>query len=254
MDPIGAAEFYNRLAKAFDVMTDWPKRLNHEMPFLEKILRHHPVRKILDAACGTGWHSIALAKIGFTVTGCDVSPSMVELARMNAERSRVEVAFEVADFSQLERIPGKFDALLCLGNSLPHVLTRATLGQAMTQMAGKLSPLGVLILHNLNYDLRLRTKPRFFSAEGNADQIVWRFADYVPNQIVFHTALFERSHSEPPQWSVQVNSTIQYPWLAEDYDHALQEAAFQKIEHFGGLDGSPYDRDKSGDLVIAATR
>jgi glycine/sarcosine N-methyltransferase len=254
MDPISAKEFYDRLARVFDVMTDWPKRLNHEMPFIEEILRRRPVRKILDAACGTGWHSIALAKIGFTMTGCDVSPSMVEQARVNAERSGVEVAFEVADFSQMERIPGKFDALLCLGNSLPHVLSQAALGQTMIQMAGKLNPRGALILHNLNYDLRLRTRPRFFAVEGNADKIVWRFADYGPNQIIFHTALFERSQSEPPQWSVQVNSTTQHPWLAEEYDHALQETDFREIEHFGGLDGCPYDREKSGDLVIVATR
>jgi len=254
MDTISALEFYDRLAKAFDVMTDWPKRLNHEMPFLEEMLRRHEAANVLDIACGTGWHSIALAKKGHTVTGCDVSPSMIEQARANAARSQVAVQFVVADFSQMGRIRGAFDALLCLGNSLPHVLSQRALGDTMSQMAGKLNPRGVAILHNLNYDLRLQTKPRFFSAEGNADMVVWRFADYGPDQITFHTALFERSHSEPPQWSVQVNSTFQHPWLCEDLDRALQKAGFQKIEHFGGLDGSIYDRDKSGDLVIVATR
>jgi hypothetical protein len=51
-----------------------------------------------------------------------------------------------------------------------------------------------------------------------------------------------------------VNSTTQHPWLAEEYDHALQKTDFREIEHFGGLDGCPYDREKSGDLVIVATR
>jgi SAM-dependent methyltransferase len=254
MDTISALEFYDRLAKTFDVMTDWPKRLNHEMPFLEKILRRHEAGNVLDIACGTGWHAIALAKKGYTMTGCDVSSSMVEQARANAARSQVEVQFEVADFSQMGKIPGTYDALLCLGNSLPHVLSQTALGETMSQMMGKLNPEGVAILHDLNYDLRLRTKPRFFSVEGNANTIVWRFADYGPTQITFHTALFERSLTDPPQWSVQVNSTLQHPWLAGDLDLSLQKAGFEKIEHFGGLDGSLYDRDKSGDLVIVATR
>jgi len=42
-----------------------------------------PIR-VLDTACGTGVHTIALAQHGFTVTGADPSPAMVERARQNA--------------------------------------------------------------------------------------------------------------------------------------------------------------------------
>ena len=53
-------------------------------------------------------------------------------------------------------------------------------------------------------------------------------------------------------WSVEVNSTLQRPWLSRDFDDALTRAGFGDIQHFGGLDGSPYEPERSGDLVIVA--
>ncbi len=254
METIGADEFYNRLAGAFDVMTDWPKRLAFEMPFLERTLRDRGARSVLDTACGTGWHSIALLRKGYVVSGCDASPAMIERARKNATESSVNIFFEVADFSRLEKIPGAFDALLCLGNSLPHVLSEPNLRETFRQMKAKLKPDGAMIIHNLNYDLRWKKQPRFFSAEGNAELLVWRFADYGTEFITFHTALFEGDVSGSPRWSVQVNSTLQKPWQTEDLDRVLKEEGFQNITHFGGLDGSAYTPDQSGDLVIVASR
>jgi glycine/sarcosine N-methyltransferase len=256
MEPLPSTEFYDRLARAFDVMTDWPARLGFEMPFIQRTLNQHNVRSVLDTACGTGWHAIALARRGYTAAGCDASRAMIERARTNAAQAGVNVRFETADFGRLDLFPGKFNAILCLGNSLPHLLSGEELVAAFGQILGRLERGGVVILHNLNYDLRLKTKPRFFSASGNADTVVWRFADYGPEFITFHTALFERripgESTQAPSWSVEVNSTLQRPWLSTDFDGALTRAGFGNIQHFGGLDGGPYEPEKSGDLVIVA--
>jgi glycine/sarcosine N-methyltransferase len=254
MEPLNSEEFYNRLARAFDVMTDWQGRLAHEMPFLRATLDRRGARSILDAACGTGWHAIALAQKGYRTAGCDASPMMIEQARANASKAQVPVKFEVAEFARMDIFPDRFDAVLCLGNSLPHLLSQAALVDALVHMRERLHPEGVLILHNLNYDLRIQKQPRFFAANGNADALVWRFADYGPEFITFHTALFERKVAEEKaSWSVQVNSTLQRPLLERDLDEALDRVGFQEIRHFGGLDGSRFDREKSGDLVIVAS-
>ena len=257
METLNSTEFYNRLAKAFDVMTDWKSRLAYEMPFIRRTLNQHNVRTLLDVACGTGWHSIALAQEGCKVLGCDASPAMIERARTNAAQAGVNVRFEVFDFTHLDKFSETFEAILCLGNSLPHLLSQQALVKALRQMRARLKSGGVVVLHNLNYDLRLRTKPRFFSANGDADTVVWRFADYGPKLITFHTALFERKEGEetgsPGSWSVQINSTLQRPLLARALNEALARAGLVNIRHFGGLDGSAFDKEKSGDLVIVAS-
>ncbi len=256
MEPLPSDEFYDRLARVFDVMTDWQKRLALEMPFLQRTLDVHRARTILDTACGTGWHAITLAQKGYTAAGCDASPVMIERARANAAQAGVKVRFEVADFGRLGEFSETFEAVLCLGNSLPHLLSQEALVEALQQMRGRLRAGGVLILHNLNYDMRMVKKPRFFSANGNDEALVWRFADYGPEFITFHTALFEKKREGANQravsWSVQVNSTLHRPLLQRDLIEALEQGEFGELRHFGGLDGSPFDPEKSGDLVIVA--
>jgi len=248
--------FYNRLARAFDVMTDWPKRLAYEMPFLQKVLEQHGAKRVLDTACGTGWHAITLAQKGYYTVGCDASPEMIARARANAEQEGVNVPFVVASFNELNKLKDKFDAVLCLGNSLPHLLTQKELKEALRQMRICLNPGGVLILQNLNYDLRLKKKPRFFAVHGDEDTLVWRFADYGSKFITFHTALFEKkiAKSNPRQvtWSVEVNSTRQKPLLKKDLQILLQQIGFKEIKFYGGMDGSRFNKKSSGDLVILA--
>jgi len=74
METLNSSEFYDRLARAFDVMTDWESRLAHELPFLQQTLDQHKAKRVLDTACGTGWHSIALAQRGYITAGCDAQP------------------------------------------------------------------------------------------------------------------------------------------------------------------------------------
>src|SRR5512140_1619469 len=76
METLSGEEFYDRLARVFDVMTDWNSRLGLELPFIEETLRKHGATRVLDVACGTGRHSIALAERGYPVVGWDASPRM----------------------------------------------------------------------------------------------------------------------------------------------------------------------------------
>jgi SAM-dependent methyltransferase len=53
--------------------------------------------KAVDLGCGTGNYAIYLASRGFDVTGIDVSPAAIEIARRKAEQKGVRCNFLVAD-------------------------------------------------------------------------------------------------------------------------------------------------------------
>lgn len=260
-----STDFYDALAPMFDVMTDWDARLASEGPFLRGQLEAAGARRVLDVACGSGGHVLWLAQQGYQAAGVDASPVMIALAQQKAAALGLDVALAVADLTpQPPSLAGlgvgsEFDAVLCLGNSLPHLLTQADLTAALAGMARRLRPGGLLILQNLNYDLRWQKQPRWFMAQGGelAGQpvLVWRFADYdVPaGRILFHIALFRQGGKE---WGVEVHTTPQRPLFRADLLAALAEAGFAEVETFGrmALPAEPFAAERSGDLVVVARR
>ena len=79
------AEFLGEayLRNAFTMGTE------QEVAFLVAHLGLSPPARVLDAGCGPGRHSLALAALGFEVVGIDLSPDFVALARAAAtERER----------------------------------------------------------------------------------------------------------------------------------------------------------------------
>jgi 2-polyprenyl-3-methyl-5-hydroxy-6-metoxy-1,4-benzoquinol methylase len=68
-----------------------------EVDFIEKEINFRKNTLILDIGCGTGRHSLELARRGYNVTGFDLSPSMIEKARLLAEKENLKIDFQVRD-------------------------------------------------------------------------------------------------------------------------------------------------------------
>jgi 2-polyprenyl-3-methyl-5-hydroxy-6-metoxy-1,4-benzoquinol methylase len=68
---------------------------------------------ILDIGCGTGSLSVILARLGHTVTGIDLSPSMISLARTKAAAYGLEIEFHIMDASHAQLAEHQFDVILC---------------------------------------------------------------------------------------------------------------------------------------------
>lgn len=69
---------YNELAAYFDLLGSRPKKVNAK---IEKILKTHSVRTVLDLTCGTGPQVLYLAKKSYTVMGSNISPKLLKIAR-----------------------------------------------------------------------------------------------------------------------------------------------------------------------------
>lgn len=52
---------------------------------------------ILNLGCGTGKHDVELAKMGYSVTGIDLSVQMIEIAQKAASAGKYDIEYEVAD-------------------------------------------------------------------------------------------------------------------------------------------------------------
>ena len=76
-----------------------------------------PKVRILDCSCGIGTFAIALAKLGYEVSGSDGSPGMIEQADLAARNANVDVPLKCCTWEDLPaHVTGPFDLIFCLGN------------------------------------------------------------------------------------------------------------------------------------------
>jgi ubiquinone/menaquinone biosynthesis C-methylase UbiE len=76
---------------------------------------------ILDLACGEGAFAVAMAKKGFHMTGVDLSPPMLQLARERAEKENAKVEFLLQDMRHLT-FEERFELVTCWYDSLNYLL------------------------------------------------------------------------------------------------------------------------------------
>lgn len=248
---------YDDFSADYDRFVDWPGRLAAEVPFIVRRLQRVGARRVLDAACGTGMHAVALARQGYWVAGADISPGMIEKARANAAAAGVDVRLETAGFGELHaRFDTDFDAVLCLGNSLPHVLTPQALQVALADFAACLRPGGALLVQNLNYDRILARQERWMEPQARRDQdgewLFLRFYDFDPDGLLTFNVV--RLHRNNGLWEQRVMSVRLWPQRHAELAVALEEAGFTDIALWGDMTGAPFDADQSSNLVAVATR
>jgi len=100
----------------------------------------------LDVGCGVGRWSRLLAARGATVTGVDLSPTMIAQAQRRAAAEGVgeRCRFRVQDLSKLD-VGEQFDLVLGV-TVLQHILDPGALAAAVLGMTAHLAPGGRMIL------------------------------------------------------------------------------------------------------------
>jgi len=147
-------------------------------------LRRHGLsgRRLLDVGCGTGKSFLPMLERGWEVTACDISPSMLALARAKAGGA---VQLSVADMRELP-VFGEFDLVWALDDAVNYLLSGEELREALSGMRANLAP-GGLLMFDVNVLQAYRT---FFAeeqrVERNGRRLIWRgqsSADVAPGSI-----------------------------------------------------------------------
>jgi len=121
-----------------------------ECDFIEREINSGKSTRILDIGCGTGRHSIELARRGYNVVGVDLSESQLERAEEKAAEARAQVVFLKCDARNLP-FSHEFDLaiMLCEG-AFPLMETDEMNFQILDNAAEALKRKGKLIFTTLN--------------------------------------------------------------------------------------------------------
>ena len=98
----------------------WPAdKSRMEVDFLKKIMKLPARASVLDVPCGDGRLSLEFAKRGHEVEGVDNSSQLLEAARANAQKSKLDITFTQSDMARMD-YGSKFDAAVCVWGSLGY--------------------------------------------------------------------------------------------------------------------------------------
>lgn len=243
------ASGFDELVDVYDSLIEWPKRLAHEEPFFRRVFAEVDARCILDAACGTGHHAAMFYRWGMNVEGADLSPAMISRCRERfSENERLRWA--VRSFEDAVEPRGRFDAVVCIGNSLALVTDAAGIRRAVGAMTVALRPGGVGIVQVLNL-WRIPEGPTIWQkCESRPDATGPRvllkglhrvgdrgYVDLIDLRMT--SAGLVKKFDAPSFTGIE----------AEDLSAAVESGGGRNIQLLGGYDAEPYDRTQSADLV-----
>jgi SAM-dependent methyltransferase len=93
-------ELFENYAQKYD-QESFTKGTLGECDFIEQEIKFNKNVEILDIGCGTGRHSIELAKRGYRITGIDLSESQLQCAREKAAELNMNIPFMCHDARKL---------------------------------------------------------------------------------------------------------------------------------------------------------
>jgi len=95
-------------------------KLQEDIPGIVKILKKHNVKRVLDLGCGSGRHTVYLAKNGFEVYGIDISLAGIRITKEWLKKEKLKANLKIGDI--YKKLPYKdnfFDAIIST-NVLHH--------------------------------------------------------------------------------------------------------------------------------------
>ncbi len=217
----------------------------------EDVLRDAgPKARILDCPCGIGTLAIALAKLGYEVSGSDGSSGMIEQADLAARNANVDVPLACSTWEDLPaHVTGPFDLVFCLGNAIGHTRNLEGMFRSVQGMRAVLRNGGKLVIDSRNWEQLWKEKPRFTPSQWRerAGQrclpiYVWNFPERFEDPHTIEVLLVFDSGGTVSMRSYPI---VYYPFRFEELIERLRSAGFTDIEH-------KFSENREGYRVVAS--
>lgn len=250
-------ELLSEIARGFVGEVDYTA--DAQIDFVAGICSLGPGARVLDLGCGAGRHTILMAERGLDVTGVDLSPRLLKLARERwSERNPNQAGplFAPGDM-RWPPLPGPFDAAVMLDVSLGVFDDDADHAQTLAAAHERLRPGGRLVLELFNPYFWAHHQVTQHYPAGTASDIgdvirSYRF-DALHGRVVDQVTVFDANgrHRVPDQ-RLRV-------WTPPELRVLLADAGFGDLQFYGSSgwevpeDPLPLQADTSVYMWVVAT-
>lgn len=213
---------------------------NEAADFLALLTKHLAIpldKHVLDLACGAGRHSRVLARLGYRVSGCDLSKNSIDQANNNALPG---TDFFVHDMR--EPLPKKYDAIFNLFTSFGYFDHLSDNLKVLNSVINALEDDGVFVLDFMN---ATKVIAQLNPAEKiQRGEIEFNITRKVINQRIVKSIDFEADNR-----TFHFEEKVQALHLT-DFETLFTQAGLQLISTFGSYDLTPYSSTDSDRLIL----
>jgi len=221
------------------------ERTDMETNALVSLLGLDEPMTILDLACGFGRHTNRLAALGHRMTGVDLSPGFLEIARVDAERRGVDVRYLQGDMRSIE-FDSEFDYVLLLFTAFGYFNDEENL-RVLVNASKSLTPGGCLLFDIPNRDTFQKTVRPVYVHEKGGNLMIDRITfDGVNGRSYNRRIVIRDGLRKDKPFSIRLYNPTEI--------RALVNQAGLELEHFyGGWDAQDLTPE-SGRLVVIARK
>ena len=230
------SQFYNCIAEKYDFI--FPLSPTHQTFFASELCG----KTVLDVGAATGNLTAYLLSQGYEVTGIDLSDRLIAKA---AEKGIVVRKLNMLNIDELST----FDNIVCIGNTLPHLDSKASVQLFLQKAYKQLTQGGKLILQLVNFQ-------KYFAQQQG---------DYLGNLplIANDKVKFERFYYLNKEGKIRFktilddtieNEELLQPIFADELIQWLTQIGFQTINLYGNFKKDPFDPNASMALIINAKK
>jgi SAM-dependent methyltransferase len=222
------------------------QQTREEADFLEKVLGVAVGANIVDLACGGGRHCLELSARGYRMTGVDISPEFLAVARAAAGARGLAVTWEERPMHDLPW-EAAFDGAICMGNSLGG-LDDAGIDAFFRAVARALRPAARFVVSTgfVAESLLPHLKERDWSPMGDLLYLALRRYDHVQGRVNIEYTFMRDGRVEKKSAFGQVHTH-------KEFCRKVESAGFHALESYASAAREPFKLG-SPELLLVATK
>lgn len=207
---------------------------------LSEFLKINLNANILDLACGNGRHSITLNKLGFNVTGVDLSKNSISIAKQSENK---KLNFHIHDM-RYKFGSESYEYIFNLFTSFGYFNSMDDNIKMLESIKKMLTPKGILIIDFLNAEKVIRELNK--QETKNIEKIEFNIKRYIQNKKVYK----EISIIDPAGENYEFTERVQL-FNLDDFN-SLLNPNFEILYTFGDFNLNEFNSEISDRLIIIA--
>jgi len=212
--------------------------------------------KVLDLACGSGRHSLLIARKGYNVTGIDLSKYLISKAKEKLKNEysgcRNRLSFEIGDMRNIKH-KNEFELIVNIFSSFGYFEKQSDNVKVIKSISSALKKNGWFLFDFLNRDYLIKhLVPLNIKRENN--KILVQVRNITDGFVEKNIFILKNNSARDPYPVLNRYKEIIRLYSLNDFRKMFSAYKLKIIKVFGNYDGAKFVKSKSERLIILAQK